>query len=189
MCAYERHGGACVSSRRVLVEIVGGPPYPTLPYLNARPWPQAFALTADGELLTLALAAKSFSGLPAPPAGENPKTLAPAVARRGRPPPCRVQHRRPLGAGAGPAALAPLRGYLLLSAAGAAAAFNASGAVQRSGPRDVAAARLADLAAELAGQVTPLFPVMTEHLITGLPSQLWRHAAGRLANRSGRPAD
>jgi len=92
-----------------------------------------------------------------------------------------VKHRRPLDAGAGPAALAPLRGYLLLCAAGAAAAFNASGAVQRSGPRDVAAARLADLAAELAGQVMPLFPSTSGHLMPGLPSQSWRHTGGRPA--------
>jgi hypothetical protein len=165
-------------------------PYPTLPHLNGRPWPQAFALTAEGELLTLALAAKGVPGLPAPPAGgpPNPKTLAPAGARRGRPPPCRVQQRRPLGAGAGPAALAPLRGYLLLCAAGAAAAFNASGAVQRSGPRDVAAARLADLAAELAGRVGPLLLSTRGHLMPGLRSQLWRHAAGRL-DGNGRHAD
>ena len=72
---------------------------------------------------------------------------------------CRVRSRTPLGAagsgaGSGQAVLTPLRGYLLLAGGGGAAVYNATGSVQRHGPREVVAARLADLAADI-GQVTP----------------------------------
>ena len=68
---------------------------------------------------------------------------------------CRVRHRAPLGAagsspGFGQAVLTPLRGYLLLAAGGGVAVYNATGAVQRHGLREVVAARLADLAADIA---------------------------------------
>lgn len=67
---------------------------------------------------------------------------------------CRVRHRTPLGAagsslGFGQGVITPLRGYLLLAACGGVAVYNATGAAQRHGPREVVAARLADLAAEI----------------------------------------
>ena len=110
--------------------------------------PQAFALTDGGELLTLALATKGLMGLAARP---QPATQG-STQRPTRG--CRVRSRAPLGApgsspGFGPAALAPLRGYLLLAAGGGVAVYNATGGVQRHGPREVVAARLADLAAEV----------------------------------------